>query len=188
MDLADGDLEPEKRVLRYARKDSVLFQMQVLLIDAQGTLLWEEPPHSRPKLGERFDAAPWFHGVASGSQAVVSDSGDMLRIAVPILRQERFSGALVAWITRSLAARLALPRCAARSHSFGERGGPVPGRQGALRARGEQARLALLPASAAARRALAGLAGKEWADDPAGRGLALRLRAHSGDALGAGAA
>jgi signal transduction histidine kinase len=43
VDLADKNLEPEKRVLRIARRDTVLFSAAFLILDDQGVVLWSEP-------------------------------------------------------------------------------------------------------------------------------------------------
>jgi signal transduction histidine kinase len=48
IDLADGTLEPEKRVLRIARRDTVLFAMSIAILDPEGTVLWSEPQGARP--------------------------------------------------------------------------------------------------------------------------------------------
>ncbi len=43
IDLADGNLEPEKRVLRIARRDTVLFSAAIMVLDAHGHVAWSEP-------------------------------------------------------------------------------------------------------------------------------------------------
>lgn len=48
IDLADGNLEPEKSVLRIARRDSVAFSVAIAILDASGTVLWAEPREARP--------------------------------------------------------------------------------------------------------------------------------------------
>lgn len=167
VDLADGDLEPEKRVLRYARKDSVLFQMQVLLVDGDGTLLWEEPQRGAT-LGQRFGGRAWFDRVRGSGQSTVDDQGGALLIAVPILRQERFSGALVGILDRSRPELLTRDAPLDLSPSGNAE---VLSQDGAARFElGKPEGLALLAQSAAARRALAGNAGKAWEVDQAGRG------------------
>jgi signal transduction histidine kinase len=105
VDLADGNMEPEKRVLRYARKDSRYFHMQILLLDSTGTCLWEEPTE-RGLLGVSLGGTPWFRELSRRLRPVLDDSASApeasapsdsrpLRIAVPILRKESFAGALV---------------------------------------------------------------------------------------------
>jgi len=168
VDLADGDLEPEKRVLSYARKDSVLFQMQVLLIDDSGTLLWEEPRRG-PKLGQQFREQGWFEALkASGGAPVVDDTGDALRIAVPIMRNERFSGTLVGLLDHSRPESLTrgAPLDVSASGSA-----EVLSQDGAARFElGDAAGLRELRVSEAARHALNGESGKLWATDANGRG------------------
>lgn len=48
IDLADGNLEPEKNVLRIARKDSAAFSVAIAILDGAGTVLWAEPRDARP--------------------------------------------------------------------------------------------------------------------------------------------
>ena len=48
VDLADGNLEPEKTVLRLARRDSAVFSVAIAVIDAEGEVLWAEPRSARP--------------------------------------------------------------------------------------------------------------------------------------------
>ena len=43
VDLADGNMEPEKRVLRIARRDTVLFSVGIVILDGLGHALWSEP-------------------------------------------------------------------------------------------------------------------------------------------------
>jgi signal transduction histidine kinase len=49
IDLADGTLEPEKLVLRAARRDSSLFSVVVALLDEHGEVAWAEPREARPR-------------------------------------------------------------------------------------------------------------------------------------------
>ncbi len=104
VDLADNDMEPEKRVLRYARKDSSLFAMRILLLGDDGTCLWLEPADPGT-LGRSFSAAPWFARLRRTLRPVIAATGaaaggDLVRVAVPILRNDRFSGALVGLLPR----------------------------------------------------------------------------------------
>src|SRR5512142_3436470 len=43
VDLADQNMEPEKRVLRIARRDTVLFSVSIVILDRTGALLWDAP-------------------------------------------------------------------------------------------------------------------------------------------------
>ncbi len=43
VDLADQNLEPEKRVLKIARRDTVLFSVAIVILDEKGEQLWSEP-------------------------------------------------------------------------------------------------------------------------------------------------
>ncbi|MHB1844997.1 MAG: sensor histidine kinase [Deltaproteobacteria bacterium] len=106
VDLADNDLEPEKRVLRYARKDSSLFQMQILLLDPSGSCLWAEPAGACA-LGSRI-TDPWFLRLATTQRPIIEhgvDDAAPVRVAVPILRNDRFSGALVGLLPTERQAR-----------------------------------------------------------------------------------
>jgi signal transduction histidine kinase len=49
IDLADGTLEPEKAVLRAARRDSGLFSVTIALFDEHGEVAWAEPREARPR-------------------------------------------------------------------------------------------------------------------------------------------
>ena len=43
VDLADQNMEPEKRVLRIARRDTALFSVSIFILDESGTVAWSEP-------------------------------------------------------------------------------------------------------------------------------------------------
>ncbi|HZZ86442.1 MAG TPA: ATP-binding protein [Anaeromyxobacteraceae bacterium] len=49
VDLADGNMEPEKRVLRIARRDSALFSAAIAILDGRGEVLWSEPLGVSPR-------------------------------------------------------------------------------------------------------------------------------------------
>lgn len=51
VDLADQNLEPEKRVLRIARRDTALFSAAIFIVDGKGEVLWSEP-QGAPLLAE----------------------------------------------------------------------------------------------------------------------------------------
>ncbi len=51
VDLADGNLEPEKRVLRIARKDTAVLSAAIAVVDAEGAVLWSEPQGVSPLAG-----------------------------------------------------------------------------------------------------------------------------------------
>src|SRR6266540_823234 len=42
VDLADQNLEPEKRVIKIARRDTVLFSVAIMVLDSTGKVLWSE--------------------------------------------------------------------------------------------------------------------------------------------------
>ncbi len=171
VDLADGDLEPEKRVLRYARKDSSLFQMAILLLDASGTCLWAEPSGACA-LGSGFGGDAWFRRLAAEARPIVqheesSTSGPQVRVAVPIRRNDRFSGALVGLLSTEREARLraALDLPLAPSGAVAvldESGRP-------LLSLGSEASVRAIAEDRATRAALGGQLGRAWERDPAGR-------------------
>src|SRR6266568_3978752 len=49
VDLADGNMEPEKRVLRIAQRDSALFSADIAILDARGEAVWSEPQGTSPR-------------------------------------------------------------------------------------------------------------------------------------------
>src|SRR6202171_5385782 len=48
MDLTDENMEPEKRVLSIARKDSTAFSAGIAILDGQGDVSWSEPRDRQP--------------------------------------------------------------------------------------------------------------------------------------------
>ena len=51
LDLADGNLEPEKRVLRIASKDTAVLTTAIAVVDSRGAVLWSEPQGAAPAAG-----------------------------------------------------------------------------------------------------------------------------------------
>ena len=49
IDLADQTLEPEKRVLKIARRDTIVFSAAIAVVGADGDVLWAEPRDARPR-------------------------------------------------------------------------------------------------------------------------------------------
>ena len=141
---------------------------EVLLLDDQGQLLWEEPQHGYA-LGQRFTTQSWFQGLrAAAGHPAVDDTGDTLRIAVPILRREEFSGALVGILDRTRPDLLTrdAPLDLSKSGSAAVLSG-----DGAVRFElGDSRGLTDLRNSLAGRLALAGQTGKIWYFDAQGRG------------------
>jgi signal transduction histidine kinase len=48
IDLTDQNMEPEKRVLRIARKDSITFSAGIAILDGEGNVSWTEPRDRQP--------------------------------------------------------------------------------------------------------------------------------------------
>ena len=80
VDLADHNLEPEKRVLRIARRDTILFSVAIVILDERGRVLWSEPQGT--SLGASGAA---LVGEARGrGRAVLSLSPGEIDVAAPI--------------------------------------------------------------------------------------------------------
>ncbi len=80
VDLADENMEPEKRVLRIARRDTVLFSVAIVILDGRGESLWAEPQGAT--LGANGAA---LVGEARGrGRAVLSLSPGEIDVAAPI--------------------------------------------------------------------------------------------------------
>ncbi len=177
VDLADNDLEPEKRVLRYARKDSRLFQMRILLIDEHGVVLWEEP--NQVLIGHSFSASPWFHRLrtlaAEGSGApevdevAPSENGAprLLRVAVPILRHEVFSGALVGLLEPER--QPGLGRAVQLDLATSGTAALVSSDRSVIFHQGEPTGSVAIAGSDPAQAALNGISGRRWMNDSHGR-------------------
>jgi two-component system C4-dicarboxylate transport sensor histidine kinase DctB len=90
LDLADGTLEPEKLVLRAARRDSGLFSVTIVLLDEHGEVAWAEPREARPRA-----SGTALVGQARGlGRAVVQIGDGEIDVAAPVAGR----GAVVAVI------------------------------------------------------------------------------------------
>lgn len=157
IDLADGTLEPEKRVLRIARRDTVLFAMSIAILDADGTVLWAEPLGARP-------AAPGalLVGLARGQgRASVHFASGELDVAAPVPGR----GAIVGIVSGRAARALFGEALAAEVRERGALELVLPG--GANRADLEVARAARGDLPTGVTRRLEG-PGQEWAQDADG--------------------
>ncbi len=110
IDLADGNLEPEKSVLRIARRDSVAFSVAIAILDGSGTVLWAEPRAAQPGVSGTL-----LVGLARGrGRTAVHVAAGEVDVAAPIAGQ----GAIVAVVSGSAAPSLfgdALRRALRRS-------------------------------------------------------------------------
>ena len=80
VDLADQNLEPEKRVLRIARRDTTLFTASIFILDSRGEVLWSEP-QGAPLLGN----AAKLVGEARGEGGPVLEYAEgALQVSAPI--------------------------------------------------------------------------------------------------------
>lgn len=98
IDLADGNLEPEKNVLRIARRDSALFSIAIAILDEHGDLLWAEPRDARPAA-----SGPALVGLARGTgRAALQAHPGEIAVAAPISGR----GAIAALVNGSRARAL----------------------------------------------------------------------------------
>ncbi len=88
VDLADDNLEPEKGVLRIARRDTVLFSVAILVLDARGDVLWSEPRGAM--LGT--DGAALVGEARGRGRAVLSLSPGEIDVAAPIAGRGAIAG------------------------------------------------------------------------------------------------
>ncbi len=103
VDLADNNPEPEKRVLRIAVRDTVLFSAAIAILDGQGGLVWAEPHGARPAggaalVGEaqgRGHAVVWLADHEIDVAAPVAGHGAIVGVVSGRLR-DLFGGALQA--------------------------------------------------------------------------------------------
>jgi len=91
VDLADGNLEPEKVVLRAARRDTAVFAVSIAILDAAGEVAWAEPPGVRPS-GPGTDLLDLARG--QGLPALRYRPGE-ISVAAPVAGQ----GAIVAFLS-----------------------------------------------------------------------------------------
>jgi signal transduction histidine kinase len=123
VDLADGTLEPEKAVLRIARRDSAVFSIGIAILDGAGTVLWAEPRGTRP-------VAPGtlLVGLARGAgRASLHAQPGEIAVAAPIAGQ----GAIVALVPGNGARSLFGPELASAVAAGGEIAIVLPGVRGA---------------------------------------------------------
>jgi signal transduction histidine kinase len=99
VDLADNDVRPEAQLLSAAHQNSVLYNMGILIVGADGRLLHSEPP--RPALvGKDAGLEGGIARLRAARGAVLQvlerpGQGAVLAISVPIRARGAFSGAIV---------------------------------------------------------------------------------------------
>ena len=122
IDLADGSLEPEKNVLRIARRDSAVFSIAIAILDGEGTVLWAEPRDARP-----LASSAALVGLARGAgrPSVHAQPGE-IAVAAPIPGQ----GAIVALVSGTGASALFGPELAAAVAQGGQVAIVMPGARG----------------------------------------------------------
>jgi two-component system C4-dicarboxylate transport sensor histidine kinase DctB len=91
VDLADGNLEPEKVVLKAARRDSAVLSASIAILDQRGEVAWAEPPGARPQ-----GPGAALVGLSRGrAQPVLRFSPGEIAAAAPVAGQ----GAMVAFVS-----------------------------------------------------------------------------------------
>jgi signal transduction histidine kinase len=103
VNLSDNNMVPEQQLLSGAHQNSVLYNTAVLLLAADGTCLGsvpDRPEYRRQSYGDRA----WFKEARSGHETPIfratdePDIGRTIKIIQPIVRDGRFTGALVGMI------------------------------------------------------------------------------------------
>lgn len=100
VNLLDQSLDPERELLAMTHEGSLLFNLGVAILDREGRSLWAEPnsfiaPHTE------FVAKPWFLEVrdSRATRIIPPRSGEsVLYVVSPIVRGDKFTGALVGGI------------------------------------------------------------------------------------------
>src|SRR5262249_21400859 len=90
IDLTDQNMEPEKRVLSIARKDSTSFSAGIAILDGQGNVSWSEPRDRQPVV-DGVELARLARG--RNAPVIVARPGE-LDVATPIPR----TGTMVGFI------------------------------------------------------------------------------------------
>jgi signal transduction histidine kinase len=99
VDLADNDVRPEAQLLSAAHQHSVLYNMGILIVGADGRLLHAEP--ARPEsVGRDAGLEGGIERVRSARGVVLQvlqrpEQGSVLMISVPVRARSTFSGAIV---------------------------------------------------------------------------------------------
>lgn len=112
VDLFDENLAPEQRLLNLAHEGSTFFNLGVAILDDVGTVAWTEPgDFLRP--GTPLGGEPWFASVRQTRhlQIVAVDprrADAAVYVVSPIIRGERFAGALLGAIDLARSGHIAL--------------------------------------------------------------------------------
>ncbi|MGC4113704.1 MAG: sensor histidine kinase [Myxococcales bacterium] len=94
---AEGLTARGRDLLASGHRDSALFASGVALLDAEGRKVWSEPAEI-PQLGPKLESQTWFQHLRTARTPVadvLDGSQSTLAVAVPVLRDGRYSGALV---------------------------------------------------------------------------------------------
>lgn len=112
VDLLDQSLEPERALLAMSHEGSLLFNLGVAILDRDGRSLWAEP-HSFILPQTEFGERPWFLEVRDtrATRVVPPKNGDsILYVVSPIVRGDKFTGALVGGVDLTRERAMAPPK------------------------------------------------------------------------------
>ncbi|AKU90123.1 PAS domain-containing sensor histidine kinase [Vulgatibacter incomptus] len=102
IDPTDGNIVPERELLRITHRNSAVFDVGVAILDDEGKVAWSEPQRFLPQ-GEPLGVNDWFHDAKRDGRTqivpVMPDRSDALVYVVsPVIRDGRFIGALLGGI------------------------------------------------------------------------------------------
>jgi signal transduction histidine kinase len=112
VDLLDQSLEPERELLAMAHEGSLLFNLGVAILDKDGRALWAQP-HAFISSQSEFGAKPWFLEMRDrrATHVFPPNNGEpTLYIVSPIVRGDKFTGALVGGIDLTRERSMASPK------------------------------------------------------------------------------
>ena len=112
VNLLDENLAPEESLLRLSHEKSTFFNVGVAIVDRDGDVLWSLPSGFLPS-GRKLTGEPWFAVVQNAldvqivpiSPLGVGDA--LIYLVAPVIRNGKFSGALVGGIDLAVGGELA---------------------------------------------------------------------------------
>src|SRR5215813_5841702 len=112
VDLLDENMEPEQSLLRLSHEKSAFFNVGVAIIGRDGNVLWSLPSQFLP-VGKSLAAESWFAAVQNARDVEIVpvspelESDSLVYLVTPVIRNGRFSGALVGGIDLAQGGELA---------------------------------------------------------------------------------
>lgn len=103
INLLDENMAPEESLFRLSHEKSAFFNVGVAIIDRDGTVLWSLPAPFLP-VGKSLAGEPWFGAVKNARDVEIVpvspelESDSLIYLVAPVIRNGRFSGALVGGI------------------------------------------------------------------------------------------